>query len=179
MTYDGKIIGRYVELRSVTEEDAEFTLSLRQDPMFAKFLPHINIKIEEQRAWIYKQRKMKGDYFFLACNKDESRLGTVSVYNIEGDRSESGRLALRGDALQNTEATLLLFKFSFEILKLNEITGFVYADNKRAIRFNQKFGCVLNDPEPDENGKMICKTNIQKDNFYLAEKRLEKLLYRI
>ena len=32
MVYEGVLEGRYVDLRSVIEDDAKFTLSLRQDP---------------------------------------------------------------------------------------------------------------------------------------------------
>lgn len=178
MVYSENISGRYIELRSVIEEDAEFTLAIRQEPEFVKFLPRLNITIEQQRAWIKKQREDKGDYFFLAVTKDNRPIGTLGVYNIEKDTAESGRLALKGDALQNIEACLLLFKFSFEILKLKEMTGFVYADNKRAIRFNKKLGCSIGKSELDKAGKMICATKIKKENFYETVRELEKVLYR-
>ena len=35
------IEGKYVNLRSVEEQDAEFTLSLRQDPQLTKYLPKL------------------------------------------------------------------------------------------------------------------------------------------
>lgn len=178
MVYSKRIQGKYVDLRSVTEEDAEYTLAIRQDPEFVKFLPRLDITIEQQRDWIRKQREEKGDYFFLAVSKEDRPIGTLGVYNVMEEISESGRLALKGDALQNMEASMLLFKFSFEVLGIHKITGYVYADNKRAIRFNKKFGCSISRPEPDKDGKMICNTIVEKEQFYEAIMSLEKLLYR-
>ena len=173
MVYSKKIQGRYVDLRSVTEEDAKFTLAIRQEPEFVKFLPRLDITIEQQKAWIRKQREDKGDYFFLATAKDNRPIGTLGVYNIEKEILESGRLALKGDALQNIEASVLLFKFSFEVLGVNKIIGFVYADNKRAIRFNEKLGCIISKPEQDKAGRMICNTRIEKESFYQVIGELE------
>ena len=36
MVYEGVLEGRYVDLRSVIEDDAKFTLSLRQDPLLTQ-----------------------------------------------------------------------------------------------------------------------------------------------
>lgn len=38
MVYEGVLEGRYVDLRSVIEDDAKFTLSLRQDPLLTQYL---------------------------------------------------------------------------------------------------------------------------------------------
>ena len=42
------IIGKYVMLSSATEEDAPFALAIRQDPNMTKFLPRLNISVEQQ-----------------------------------------------------------------------------------------------------------------------------------
>ena len=43
------IEGRYVDLRSATIEDAEFTLAIRQAPEFSKWLPRIDNTIDQQK----------------------------------------------------------------------------------------------------------------------------------
>lgn len=178
MIFDKKMEGKYVYLKSVTVDDAEFTLSLRQNPTLTRYLPKLDITLEQQKSWITLQRKKEGDYFFVAKTFDNIPIGTVSIYEIHEDSSESGRLALIGDPLQNTEASLLLFRFAFDILGLKKVTGYIVDGNRRADRFNKQFGCMTGEPEFDEKGELIRRTLITSDSFHQAEKRLQKLLYR-
>lgn len=158
MLYNGTLEGRYVELRSVTEADAEFTLKLRQKPEVIKFIPALKNTLEQQKVWITSQQQKKGDYFFVIWNKKGERIGTISLYNIKGNTCEGGRLVVQGNAFESIEAQLLSFKFAFEELRLSEVVSYIYADNERAIRFNKQFGGVLFEPEPDEDGRMSRKT---------------------
>lgn len=179
MFYDGVVAGRYVELRSATAEDAEFTLSIRQDPEFSKFLPRLDNTIEQQRNWIASQRNKPGDYFFVIWDKEGNRIGTISLYDVEGDVCESGRLAVRGNAFQSIEAQMLSFKFAFEELKLKEVVSYIYADNDRALRFNKQFGGVFYEPEVvNENDHPMIKAINTKEAYLEAEKKLGNMLYR-
>jgi len=178
MVYDDVIKGRYVYLQSAAEEDAEFTLTLRQNPTLTKYLPRLDISVEQQKKWIALQREKWGDYFFVVWNYSNQPIGTVSIYNVVDEKSESGRLALIGNALENTEATMLLFQFAFEILGLKEVTGYIIDGNKRAERFNKQFGCVTGNAEMSESGEMICRTMITNKSFHEAKAKLCKLLYR-
>lgn len=178
MVYGGVIEGKYVELRSATGEDAEFTLAVRQDPEFNKYLPRVNNTLEQQAEWIKRQRNKDDDYFFVVWDKRNNRLGTISIYDIQGDHAEAGRLAIRGNAFQSIEAQLLSFHFGFNDLKLKEIVSYIYAENARALRFTQQFGGVLHNSEMDENGRMVCKATSSKEDFDVCEKKLSALLYR-
>ena len=178
MVYDGVIEGRYVDLRSATEVDAEFTLAVRQDPEFNKYLPRVNNTLEQQKAWIKKQREKEGDYFFVVWDKGGERLGTISIYDIQGDQAEAGRLTMRGNALQSVEAQLLSFYFGFNDLGLKEIVSYIYAENARALRFTQQFGGLLHEPFENENGQMECKATNSKEDFDTCEKKLSALIYR-
>ena len=177
MIYTEKIRGKYVYLMSATLEDAEFTLALRQNPALTKYLPKLDIGLEQQKSWLISQREKLGDYFFVARTLDDEPIGTVSIYNINGDTSESGRLALIGNPLENVEASLLLFRFAFDILGLKNVTGYIVDGNKRAERFNRQFGCITDEPELSNSGDFIRRTIITNENFHIAENKLNKLLY--
>lgn len=177
MVYEGVIGGRYVELRSATVEDAEFTLAVRQDPEFNKYLPRVNSTLEQQKAWISRQRVKKGDYFFVVWDKAGNRIGTISIYDIEGDHAEAGRLTMRGNAFQSIEAQLLSFHFGFNDLGLKNIVSYLYAENARALRFTQQFGGVLHEPE-EKDGHMECMATNSKENFDNCEKKLSAFIYR-
>lgn len=177
MIYGGVIEGRYVTLRSVTVDDAGFTLAVRQDPEFNKYLPSLNITLDQQRDWIRRQRDKDDDYFFVVLDKDGKRIGTISIYNIVGDCAEAGRLTMRGNAFQSIEAQLLSFHFGFEDLKLKKIVSYIYSDNVRALRFTQQFGGILYDPE-EKDGCFQCKATNSKEDFEICAKKLEALIYR-
>ena len=173
------IVGRYVDLRSCTEDDAEFTREIRRDPEFVKFLPKIDNTIEEQKEWIRHQREKEGDYFFVVWDKEGNRIGTISIYDVHGNRAESGRLAIKGDnAFQGIEAQCLSFRFAFDTLGLECIDAYIYADNERAIRFNKQFGGRHYPPKVDESGKEIIPCENWREDFAKVDKRLSSILYR-
>ncbi len=173
------IYGCYVDLRSCTECDAEFTRSIRKDPDFARFFPAIENTIEQQRQWICLQREKKGDYFFVVWDKQENRIGTISIYDVDGNHAESGRLAIKGgNPFQAIEAQLLSFRFAFETLNLECIDGFIFSENSRAIRFNRMFGGKHYPAEIDSDGRSIVRIENWREDFFEAETRIKKMLYR-
>lgn len=178
MFIEGELEGKYVYLKSADIEDAEFTLSLRQNPALTKYLPRLDISLEQQKSWIKSQREKAGDYFFVVRSNDGTRIGTTSIYNVNGETSEGGRLALVGDPMQNAEASLLLYRFAFNVLKLKTITGYIVDGNKRAERFNKQFGCCTGEPKKNVKGEMIRETLLTDEAFRQAEKRLNKILYK-
>lgn len=179
MAVTESIEGLYVELKSCTEDDAEFTLALRKDPEFVKFLPMIDNTVEQQKSWIRSQREKEGDYFFVVWDKAGNRIGTISIYGINGTRAESGRLAIKGDnPFQAIEAQILIFRFAFGKLGLECVDGFIYADNERALRYNRQFGGKQYPPEVDENGRTVIKFENWRDEFEKVDKKFSAILYR-
>lgn len=69
MIYEKMMQGQFVYLKSATSDDAEFTLALRQNPALTKYLPKLDITLEQQKNWINIQREKAGDYFFVVRNK--------------------------------------------------------------------------------------------------------------
>ena len=134
------IIGKFVTLRSADESDAEFSLKIRQTTKALKYMPPLNVSIDQQTEWIKKQRKLEGDYFFIALNNDGERIGVLSVYDIDDKKAEIGRVVMQGKSCESLEAWLLLLEFSFDTLNLCEVSAYVKPDNARAIRFYKFFG---------------------------------------
>ena len=178
MVYDGIIEGKYVNLRSVEEKDAEFTLSLRQDPILTKYLPKLDITLEQQVNWIKNQRVKEGDYYFIVENKEGERIGVLGVYDVNENHGETGRIAIVGTAFESIEAQLLSFVFSFDILKLDYTVNYVFADNIHALRGSQLFGSKSSEPYEDENGNMRIDGVITKESFLRSKEKLVKMLYR-
>ncbi len=172
------IIGKYVTLNSATEDDAEFALAIRQDPKMTRFLPRLDISVEQQIAWIRRQREMPGDYFFIVRNEDSERFGVIGIYDFRDDTAGIGRVAMKGGFFANREAYLLTMRFAFKTLGLKRLADWVYAENVRAIKFFTFFGAHMEEPHFDE------QRNITVRNFYyLAEEfdeteaRVKKIIY--
>ena len=115
----------------------------------------------------------------MVWDKDENRIGTISIYNVKNESAESGRLAIKGEnPFQGIEAQLLIFRFAFDKLKLKYVSGYIFADNERAIRFNRQFGAKQYPVEVDENGREIVKFDIFSEEYKKADSRYSSILYR-
>ena len=153
MYIDYKLEGKYVNLRSVTEDDAEFILEIRNNPQISKYLPPLNVTVDQQRQWIAKQRADKDSYYFLMESKKGEAVGSISVYDIEGDSAETGRFCSYGDPLYNIETCILLNDFCFSTIKLNSVHIWVYEGNKSVIALNKSFGYEWVDCRKDDKGE--------------------------
>lgn len=83
-----------LEVRFVTESDAEFILKLRTDKTLSKYLHPVSPDIEAQRFWIscYKKRQEKGlDYYFIFI-KNGQKLGLERIYDVSDDSFTHGSL---------------------------------------------------------------------------------------
>lgn len=179
MVYDGVLKGQYVYLKSCNEDDAEFTLSLRKDPELGKFFPALNkITVDEQREWIRSQRRKEGDYFFVVWNKDDVRIGTIGLSDIDENSGEGGRIIFReGNPYEVSEAQLLIDRFAFDVLNLSVVRGTVFADNHRAIKFSRRFSGHVYDPERDNEGKLVVRAKTTRDEFVQIDKIISAVLY--
>ena len=177
MILDQDIVGKYVTLRSAALEDAEFTLAIRQDKWITRYLPYLDITLEQQISWIESQRKKERDYFFVVWNKKEERVGTIGIYNITTYRAEVGRQAtIKRLPFEAVEAVLLTCQFGFEKLGLKETYGHIFPENKTSLRM-AKFngGSIQKDLVPFD-GKMACKVITPRESFYEHKAQIVELL---
>lgn len=178
MVYNGRIEGRYVYLMSATEEDAEFTLMVRQDPRLTRFIPQVNNTIEQQRQWLNKQRKKVNDYYFVARDYEGNKIGTIGVYDIKDGIGEGGRLTSIGNALQSIEIQYLICKFDFNVLNLDSVNTFVYAENYSALRLSKQFGAIFEEDLQEVDGVPVFFGNIKKTDFERVVPDVRKMIYR-
>lgn len=171
--------GKFVNLRPVKEEDAEFILRLRNNPEISKFLPPLNITVEQQKNWITKQRRDDDSYYFIIEDKNNHPIGTISVYNICGDHAESGRFCSIGDSIQNSEASLLHCEFIFNRLNLDYLDIWVYKDNKPVLAFNKAFGCEWDGEDIDDKGLFFLYGKLTKLNFQHKSAKIKRNINRI
>lgn len=140
MVWNETVEGTDVRLRAAQIGDAEFTYNIRQDKEKTRFIHSVNGTIDDQKEWLRSQREREGDYFFIVETKDDTPIGTTSVYNIQGDEGEGGRILLYGTPVQNAEATMLGYDFAFYVYGLKKLWLTVHEDNIHVQGYVKKFG---------------------------------------
>lgn len=172
MVYEGILEGRFVNLRPVTKEDAEFILGIRNNPEISKYLPSLNVTVDQQQSWIDKQRNDINSYYFIIEDKTKMRIGTISVYNIIENHAEVGRFCSFGNSIQNSEAALMLDNFIFQKLGVDYLDIWVYKDNKPVLALNKGLGCVWEGESEDKGGFPYLYGTLTKEGF---EKKSQKI----
>lgn len=161
------ISGKYINMRSVEESDAEFILKLRLDSYNSQFINKTENNIEKQIEWIKNQRSRPDDYYFLFTDKKGNKAGVISIYNIEETRAESGRFISFGDSLQNMEAVLLHYDFAYNKLNKKLIHFTVSKNNKKVANMWKRLGIPIVG-EKNVNG-------IESYYFELTNENYEKI----
>ena len=113
---------------------------------------------------------------FCCGNLKRRRIGTISIYDINDGKAEMGRTIIQGELNERVEAELLLHQFGFYELGIEQFYGYIYADNKRALRFAKLYGSMVHSPPFGKDGKLMYKTSLTKKDFKKKEAELLQIL---
>ena len=91
MVYEGVIKGRFVELKSITLDDVQFSFDIRSAPENRETVGVVAKSLEDQRKFIEWQIKEPNDYYFVVYNRKGEKIGLIGIYDIHGDTAEIGR----------------------------------------------------------------------------------------
>lgn len=142
MVLNETIDGRFVFLRSITPDDAEFSYQIRCEDKNKNTVGQLAGSIEAQRQYIEKQMVTPGDYYFVICRKDGERIGLIGLYNIEGEKAEIGRFVSDGDSVESLEADYLLSSYANLKMGIQVLSFIVYKNNTSHISNQKKRGYV-------------------------------------
>ncbi len=144
-----KIIGKNVDLVEVKVADAEFILSLRQNPDLNKYLSFVDNDLKKQKQWLQKSIFNKNEYYYLIKNKKNTPVGTIRIYDIRNNVFCWGSWIILPEhrKYSSLESMFLLLKFAFFDLNLLETNFDVRKDNQKVINFHLKSGAVIIDED--------------------------------
>lgn len=142
MVYPEVIHGMFVDLRSITLDDAEFSYVIRADKHNRETVGQLAPSLEAQKDFIRKQMQEPNDYYFVVLNKNGKRIGLIGAYNLQGDIIEVGREVNIGEPTETMETKFLIRDFCRQVLGLNKICGIAYVNNKKRISDAKKMGGV-------------------------------------
>ena len=142
MVYNGVLKGRFVELKSITVDDAQFSYDIGADEKNRETVGVVAGSVEDQRKYIEWQMAQPNDYYFVVYNKKGEKIGLIGVYDIDGDRAEVGREVSYGSCVEVLEAELVLQDFAREQLGIKTIYYVIYSNNPKHLN-NQKHSGVV------------------------------------
>jgi len=178
MVYDRIIEGKFVKLRSITPEDAEFSYHLRKDPRFVEIMGQPAKTVEDQKNFIERQMKQPGDYYFVVLNKKDERIGLIGIYNINNGIGEAGREINIGLPNEVIEAQILLIDFCINILHLKTRVAVVYKTNKKRLNLLKHFN-IFPKREIERNGVASYEFEDSFESLQEGQQKARQLLDEI
>ncbi|WP_310550700.1 GNAT family N-acetyltransferase [Paenibacillus glufosinatiresistens] len=174
-----EIRGELVELKCADENDAQFSLDIRNDPTLTQFIPKVQGSLNGQINWILNERKRPDSFFYIILNKEGKRLGTASLYDIDKKQSQAefGRYISYGNALENVEAALLILDFAFNDLGVGTVLFNNDERNSKIISFWKRFGAQLQQIV-EMNGWKAAQYWLEKENYFKQREKIIALLAR-
>ena len=137
MVYEGVIKGRFVELKSITLDDVQFSFDIRSAPENRETVGVVAKSLEDQRKFIEWQIKEPNDYYFVVYNRKGEKIGLIGIYDIHGDTAEIGREVSYGNCVEVIESEILVEDFAMDVLNLKKLCSVIYANNIKHLN-NQK-----------------------------------------
>ena len=138
MVYPEVIHGKFVDLRSITLDDADFSYSIRADGRNRDTVGQLAESVVAQRKFIDWQMKAPNDYYFVVLNKKGERIGLYGVYDIHEGMAEIGREVNVGEPAERMEVSLLISDFCRSVLKLKRVSFVIYPNNVHRIKEAKK-----------------------------------------
>jgi RimJ/RimL family protein N-acetyltransferase len=137
--------GKSIFFREINCDDAEFVLGLRTDPDKGKFLSLTVNDVAKQKEFITNYAQSKTDFYFIICDWNWNRVGTVRLYDIQGDSFSWGSWIKAENAPKNfaIESALLVYDFAFFSLHYPNVHFDVRKGNDRVIDFHKKFDATI------------------------------------
>ena len=135
--------GHKLVFRDATVDDAEFILSLRTDESKNRYLSTTSSDVQQQRDWLARYASDDSQIYFIICNLEGRPVGTVRLYDQQGDSFCWGSWIKSDDAPGGfgIESALIIYDFALQ-------QGFkrahfqVSKGNDGVISFHQRFGAV-------------------------------------
>ena len=137
MVYEGVIKGRFVELKSITLDDVQFSFDIRSAPENRETVGVVAKSVEEQKKYIEWQIKEPDDYYFVIYNRKGEKIGLIGLYDIQGNTAEMGREVCSGNCVEVIESEILVEDFAMDILGIKTLHSVIYANNAKHLK-NQK-----------------------------------------
>lgn len=175
ITQAKSITGRSITLRNVAPSDADFIVKIRTNEKKGRFISATSSDISRQKQWLEDYLISKGQAYFLITDLDNNPLGTVRMYDQQGDSFCWGSWVVAEDAPSccAIESALLVYTYALE-LGFERAHFDVRKGNLSVIKFHERFGAECTGETEEDFLYTITKERIlstlEKYKKYLPEK---------
>jgi RimJ/RimL family protein N-acetyltransferase len=169
-----------VVFKRLTFDKIEMVRNWRNDTKVSQYMDFRDyITPQMQEKWFETINNNHNYYFIIEFNTEE--IGLVNIKNINFfDKCGESGIFIYDNKYLNTDVGircgLCQVDFAFEELKLNYLYGHIMNNNKRAIRFNRAFGCILDE---NQEGKEKQRYLLYRDKYFEHRARLIGMLPKI
>ncbi|MDP2761871.1 MAG: GNAT family N-acetyltransferase [Sideroxyarcus sp.] len=139
-----RLIGRALVFRNAQPEDAELIVALRTDTRIAKYLSVTSAEIAKQIDWLKQYAGGEDQAYFIIEANDGEKLGTVRLYDPQGDSFCWGSWILKEGAPQSAaiESALMVYSYAIDCLGFKNAHFDVRKENEHVWRFHERLGAV-------------------------------------
>lgn len=183
MQHEFQVIGEAFQLRPVHASDAEFIYSIRTDPVLSEFIGETRDGLDGQKEWLAAYESQDGDFYFIVEKaRGAIPVGTIGIYDIDfkSKSAEWGRWLIMPGSSAAVESALLLYRFAFNVLKLEHVYCRTVVENCAVHSFHSSCGLLSTRriPKYVEIGGVsydVVEQSINRDIWAGVENRLSKL----
>jgi len=139
-----RITGKTLVLRDATTSDAAFILTLRIDSRKAKHLSSTSPELDKQIGWLEDYAGKSDQAYFIIENRMGEPLGSVRLYDPQGDSFCWGSWILKDGAPQSAaiESALIVYAYAIDHLGFKQAHFDVRKGNESVWRFHERFGAA-------------------------------------
>lgn len=138
------VTGNKLIFRDARVDDAEFILSLRTDERKSKYLSSTSSDIGKQINWLEQYANDASQIYFIIQNEKCGRIGTVRLYDQQGDSFCWGSWIKKDGAPSGfgIESALIVYHFALH-LGFEKAHFDVRKKNAAVCQFHERFGAVI------------------------------------
>lgn len=139
-----RIIGKNLVFRDASTDDAAFIFELRTDNKKAKYLSHTSPEMVKQIIWLEDYKKKHDQAYFIIENKEGEKLGTVRIYDPQGESFCWGSWILKDGVSKSAgiESALIVYAYALDSLGFKKAHFDVRKGNKNVWQFHERCGAV-------------------------------------
>lgn len=169
-----------LQVRLVREEDAEFIVNLRTNPVKARFISATSANIEDQRKWIrnYKERERNGEDYYLVYLYQGKLAGVNRIYDIESNHFIHGSWIFSDDVPPYCPlaAGIIARELAFETLGFEEEidSAGIHKDNQSVLQYVRTLGAEFTGTRMYPMGEYYT-SKLSKDTFEQNKSRIIRL----
>ncbi len=137
--------GEYVNLREVELSDAAFILMLRTNEKKSRFIHKTENNLDKQVEYSKRYKTLDDEYYFIIERKNGQPVGTICLYDLHETRCTPGSWLASDEATpaEVLESDLLLKRFAFDYLGMQELYFDVRKRNKSVVKHHRNWGSEI------------------------------------